>query len=131
VRAGLRWLAATAAGVAAFEGLDLIGSSPGIVARVPGLMWLPAISPFLAGMIAGGATTRGAVLALLAAASVAWVRIGVDRGIGLLRGAHLPPESGAVLIVAFGLPWTVMALLGGGSAVFVRRLRRHGPRRGS
>lgn len=130
MRAGLRWLAATAAGVAAFEGLDLVASSPGIVARVPGLIWLPAVSPFLAGLIAGGAVTQGAAPALLAAASVALGRIGVDRGIGLLRGAHLPQESGAVLIVAFGLPWTMMALLGGGSAVFVRWLRRLSLRRG-
>jgi hypothetical protein len=123
LRAGLGWLGAVAAGVLVFEGLDLLGSSPS-AARIPGAASLPAISPFLAGAVAAWRVPWGAPLSLLAAAASVWARIGVDRGLGVLRGGHLPAEAGLVLVLAFGAPWTVMALAGGAAAVVLRLAAR-------
>jgi hypothetical protein len=127
VRAGLQWLAATAAGIVVFEGLDLLGSGPSSLASLPGMSWLPVISPFLAGVAAAWGARQGALGSLLAALGAVWGRIGVDLGIGALRGVHLPPEAGIVLLVGFWTPWTLTALGGGAVVVVARwaRRRRH------
>lgn len=123
-RAALGWLGAVAAGAAAFEALDLLGSSPSLPARLPGAASLPAISPLLAGAVAAWRAPWGAPASLLAAAASVWARIGVDRVLGILRGAHLPAEAGLVLVLAFGVPWTAMALAGGAAAVALRAAAR-------
>jgi len=114
MRAALRWCGAVAVGVAAFEGLDLAAS------RVPILSWLTLASPFAAGAAAAWAAWPGIVAPLLAAAAVPWVRIGIDRAVGVLRGVVLPPEIGPLVIAFFGVSWTGMSL-GAGTAVVVAR----------
>lgn len=124
MRAGLRWLAAVVLGVCVFEGLDLLGSSPVISRWIPGAEWLPTVSPLLAGGAAAWCAGPRSGPSLLAAAGAAWARIGLDRGIGALRGANVPAEAGTVLIVAFGGPWTAMALAGGAAAVLGQAVAR-------
>ena len=135
MRAGLRWLAAVAVGVIVFEGLDLLGSSPFAVGWIPATASLPAVSPFLCGAAAGGAVRQHAVAAMLAAAAAVWVRIGVDTAAGVLRGSHAPGASDPMLLLFFGMPWMVPALIGGAAAVLVRgalrRTRAAGARRAS
>jgi len=48
----------------------------------------------------------------------------VDRAIGIAQGAHLSEEYGLVLILAFGVPWTLSALAGGVVAVLARGAAR-------
>ena len=128
MRSLLRWCVAVALAVAAFEGLDLLGSTPG-GGQIPVLSVVPTISPIAAGAVAAWAAGPGAVPSLIASVAAVWARIGADRAIGMLQGAHPPAEAGIVLILAFGVPWTVMALAGGsgvtlGRWVFRRRARR-------
>jgi len=84
-------------------------------------------SPGIAGGLAAWASDQRVGAALAAAAAGVWGRIGLDLLLGALRGAHLPPEAGIILLVAFGVPWTVTALAGGTVAVVLRRVfRRYG-----
>ena len=124
-----------AAGAAVFEAIDalsagggssLSGGSGGPLSGL--LLWLPVVSPGAAGFIAAWVAPPKARAALPAAVAAVWARIGADRLVGILHGAQLPPETGVVLILAFGLPWTVTALLGGlvlvaGRAVVRSRVR--------
>ncbi len=109
-----------AVGVAVFEGLDLLGSSPPVVAALPAAASLPAVSPFACGLAAVWASRLPLPAALAAAAAAVWARIGVDRLIGLWHGVNPPPEYGVVLVLAFGLPWMLSALGGGAVAVLAR-----------
>lgn len=77
------------------------------------LLWLPVISPGIAGVIAAWVAPPMARHGLPAAAAAVWARIGADRLLGVLQGAQLPPETGLVLILGFGVPWTITALAGG------------------
>jgi hypothetical protein len=132
-RAALWVLAAVAAGVVVFEGLDLIGSSPVFTAALPVAASLPSISPLVAGAVAAGVARPGAVLSLVTAAACVWARIGVDRELGVLQGAHPPAEAGVVL-VGFGFSWMLSALVGGAVVVLSRwilRRRAHSSRQGS
>ncbi len=124
MRAGPRWLAAVVLGVCVFEGLDLLGSSPVISLWIPGAKWLPTVSPLLAGGAAAWCAGPRIGPSLLAAAGAVWARIGLDRGIGAVRGAHLPAEAAVMLIIAFGGPWTAMALVGGAAAVLGQSVAR-------
>lgn len=124
MRSGLRWLAGVAAGVVVFEGLDLLGSSPDVLTQLPGAAWLPALSPLLAGVTAAWSAAQSSVPSLLAAAATVWARIGLDLGIGILRGVHLSPEYGIVLVAMFGAPWTAMAVGGGVGIALARWARR-------
>jgi hypothetical protein len=130
-RAGRRWLAAVAGAIVIFLGLDQIGGSPGLLSWLPQAGWLPVVSPVLAGAAAAWGAGRGALLRLAAALAAVWGRIGVDLGIGALRGVHLPPEAVIVLVAGFWVPWS-LAALGGGAAVVLARwaLRSRAPRRG-
>jgi len=127
LRALARWLAAVAAGVLVFEGLDLL-ASPAVVAWAPVAKSVPALSPFLCGAAAAWTARLRPFPALLAAAAAAWARIGVDRAEGLLRGVHLSSESGLFLVLYFGVPWMLSAVVGGAAVVLVGRAAR---RRGS
>ena len=128
MRAGLQWLAAVAAGIVVFDGLDVLASSSDIFTRLPLLgLWLPVISPLLAGATAAWIAGGGAVLSVLAAAAAVWGRVGVDVGIGALRGSHPPPEAGVVLVLAYVVPWTLSALAGGSLVVLVRWARAPRP----
>ncbi|HET7263572.1 MAG TPA: hypothetical protein VFL28_02805 [bacterium] len=111
-------------GLSAGSGSSLNGRPAGPFAGV--LLWLPVISPGIAGLVAAWAAPPMARYGLLAAVGAVWTRIGADRFIGVLQGAQLPPETGVVLILAFGLPWSITALTGGvllaaGRAVVRRR----------
>lgn len=133
MRAAIWVLAAVAAGVAVFEGLDLIGSSPVFTAALPVAASLPSISPFVAGAVAAAVARPGAVLSLLAAAACVWARIGVDLELGALQGARPPAEAGVVL-VGFGLSWMLNAAVGGAALVLARwllRRRSNSSRQGS
>jgi hypothetical protein len=119
-RAVGRWLIAVALAAAAFEAVDALsaGSGSSLNGRSAGgvaplLLWLPVISPGLAGFVAAWLAPARARAGLSAAAAAVWARIGADRLAGILHGAQLPPETGVVLILAFGLPWMLTALLGG------------------
>jgi hypothetical protein len=103
----VRWLVAVALGVAVFEGLDAVA------ARVPMAGWLTWASPFIAGAGAAWSAGAGVVSMLLAAAAVPWGRIGVDRAIGALNGAQMPPEMALMVLAVFGLPWTGASFAGG------------------
>ncbi len=127
MRAGLQWLAAVAAGIVVFDGLDVLASSSDIFTRLPLGLWLPVISPLLAGATAAWIAGRSAVFSVLAAAATVWGRVGVDLGIGALRGIHPPPEAGIVLVLAYLVPWTVTALAGGAIVVLVRWARAPRP----
>ncbi|HLY21425.1 MAG TPA: hypothetical protein VKT83_03050 [bacterium] len=130
-----------AIGAAVFEAIDALSAGGGssLNGRSSGpfsavLLWLPVISPGLAGLVAAWAAPPTARAGLPAAAAAVWARIGADRLIGVLQGAQLPPETGVVLVLAFGLPWTVTALLGGlvlvaGRAVVRSRARPRALRR--
>jgi len=109
-----------AIGAAVFEAIDALsaGSGSSLNGRPEGpfsdiLLWLPVISPGLAGFVAAWVAPPRARAGLLAAAAAVWARIGADRLIGVLQGAQLPSETTVVLVLAFGLPWTLTALLGG------------------
>ncbi len=130
MRGLLRWLAAIAVGVAVFEGLDLLGSPPAAGGLASFLAFLPAISPFAAGAAGTLAAGPGAGRSLAAGILAVWARIGVDRAIGVIHGVHPPAEAAFVLVLVFGLPWTIMAAFGGASVVVLRwflRLRRRRP----
>lgn len=120
MRAAVRWIAAVAAAILVFEGLDALGSVPGSGT----LAWLPAVSPALAGAVAAWIAGARARAALPAAVAAVWGRIGADRAYGMLQGARLPSEFGMVLLLAFGVPWTVMALAGGAVVLLARWIRR-------
>lgn len=114
---------------AVFEAVDALSASSGSSLNgrpaggvAPLLLWLPVISPGLAGFIAAWLAPPRARAGLSAAAAAVWARIGVDRLAGILHGAQLPPETGVVLILAFGLPWTLTALLGGLLVVLSRAI---------
>ena len=119
-----RWVAAVAAGVIVFEGLDLLGSSPAVTSWLPIAASLPTLSPFACGAAAAWTGRLHAAPALLAAVVAVWARIGVDRAIGIVQGAHLSEEYGLVLILAFGVPWMLSALAGGVVAVLARGAAR-------
>lgn len=126
-----RWLLAVAIGAAVFEAVDALsaGSGSSLNGRPTGpfsdlLLWLPVVSPGLAGFVAAWAAPPRARAGLSAAAAAVWARIGADRLIGVLQGAQLPPETGVVLILAFGVPWTVTALAGALVAVIGRAALR-------
>lgn len=116
----LRWLAGVAISAIVFEVIDALsaGSGSSLNGRPTGLLadivlWLPVVSPGIAGFLAAWIAPPITRFSLLAALAAIWARIGADRLIGVLQGAHLPSETGVVLVLAFGLPWTVTALVGG------------------
>ncbi len=122
-------------GAAVFELIDALSAGPGstLNGRPPGpladvLLWLPVISPGIAGLVAAWAAPPMARYGLLAAVAAVWTRIGADRLIGVLQGAQLPPETAVVLILAFGLPWTITALIGGLLLVVGRAISRRSDR---
>lgn len=127
-----------AIGAAVFEALDALsgGSGSSLNGRPTGplsdvLLWLPVVSPGLAGLAAAWIAPPRAWAGLLAAVAAVWARMGADRSIGMLHGAQLPPETSLVLILYFGLPWTLTALIGGlvliaGRAAFRARRRPMG-----
>jgi hypothetical protein len=114
-----RWLLAVVIGAAVFEAVDALsaGSGSSLNGRPAGpfsdvLLWLPVVSPGVAGLVAAWAAPPKARAGLSAAVAAVWVRIGADRLIGVVQGAQLPPETSVVLILAFGLPWMITALAG-------------------
>jgi hypothetical protein len=116
----VRWFLAVAIGGVVFEAIDALsaGSGSSLNGRPSGpfadvLLWLPVVSPGLAGLIAAWIAPPMARFGTLAAVAAVWARIGADRLIGVFQGAQLPSETGIVLVVAFGLPWTLTALIGG------------------
>jgi len=115
-----RWLAAVAAAVVVFEGLDALAAGGSAVA------WVTLASPFVAGAMAAWWVGEGAVPRLLASAATAWARIGMDRTIGLLHGVRHSIEVELVVAAVFGLPWMGMAVAGGIAVMLVRRRRRYG-----
>lgn len=112
-----RWLVAVAAGAAVFEVLDAIAT------RNPVVSWFTLVSPLPAGgvaaWLAGGRVRSG----VLAAAATAWVRIGADRAIGLSHGVRQPIELELAVAAIFGIPWMVLAALGGVTVVLLARTR--------
>jgi hypothetical protein len=118
-----RWLVAVAAGVVVFEGLDALA------ARAPAVAWLTLMSPFIAGVVAGGGAGEGAVSRLLASAASAWGRIAADRALGLLHGVRHPLEVELAVAAIFGLPWMAMALAGGIGVLLLTRRRATAARR--
>lgn len=117
-----RWLVAVAAGGAVFEGLDALAG------RAPEVSWLTLASPLAAGGVAAWLAGGGVAPRLLASLVVAWVRIGADRAIGLSHGVRQPVEVEAAIAALFGIPWMVLAALGGMIVVLVRpRLRPQQP----
>ncbi len=127
MRAGLQWLAAVAAGIVVFDGLDVLASSSDIFTRLPLGLWLPVISPLLAGVTAAWIAGQSTMLSVLAAAATVWGRVGVDLGIGALRGIRPLPEAGIVLVLAYLVPWTLTALAGGAIVVLARWARAPRP----
>ncbi len=115
----LRWLAAVVAGVAIFEGLDQLASNQTVVGWLPATASLPAISPFVTGAVAAWWAAPGAIPSLAAVVAAVWARIGVDRAIGALHGAH-PPAEAEIILVAFGVAWSMTAVGGGVIVVLVR-----------
>jgi hypothetical protein len=114
-----------------FEALDaLSGSSGSSLNGQPSgpfaalLLWLPVVSPGVAGFVAAWVAPPRARAGLLAAAAAVWARIGADRMIGVLQGAQLPSETAVVLVLAFGVPWTLTALVGGVLLIVIRSLVR-------
>jgi hypothetical protein len=112
-------LLAVAAGAAVFEVIDALsgGSGSSLNGRPSGpladvLLWLPVVSPGIAGLVAAWAAPPMARLGILAAVATVWARIGFDRLIGVLRGAQLPSEANIILVFQFGLPWSVTAFIG-------------------
>jgi hypothetical protein len=115
-----RWLAAVAAAVVVFEGLDVLAARGGSVA------WVTLASPFVAGAMAAWWVGEGAAPRLLASAATAWARIGADRTVGLLHGVRHPIEVELAVAAVFGLPWMGMAVAGGIAVLLVLRRRRYG-----
>ena len=123
----VRWFLAVAIGAAIFEALDAFGTGSGssLNGRPNGpladvLLWLPVVSPGIAGFAAAWIAPPVPGLSLLASVASVWARMGADRFIGALHGAQLSSESGVVLVLAFGLPWSLTALIGGLVLVAVR-----------
>ncbi len=116
----VRRLAAVAAAVVVFEGLDAVA------ARGGGVAWVTLASPFIAGAMAAWWAGEGVAPRLLASAATAWARIGTDRSIGLLHGVRHPIEVELVVAAVFGLPWMGMTLVGGIAVLLVLRRRRYG-----
>jgi hypothetical protein len=114
----VRWLAAVAAGVIVFEGLDALAG------RESPIAWLTLVSPLIAGAVAGWAAGAGATSQVLAAATMAWARIGVDRAVGLAHGVRRPLEVELIVAAVFGLPWMGLAVAGGVVAALARRSAR-------
>jgi hypothetical protein len=126
-----RWILAAAVGAAVLEVVDTLSSGGGssLNGRPAGigpalLLWLPVVSPGLAGFVAAWLAPPRAGFGLLAAVAAVWARIGADRLVGVLQGAQLPPETGVVLILAFGLPWTLTALVGAAVLLLGRVMMR-------
>lgn len=120
-----------AIGAAVFEAIDALsaGSGSSLNGRPAGplagvALWLPVVSPGLAGLVAAWLAPPKARAALPAAVAAVWARIGADRLTGMLQGAQLPPETGLVLVLAFGLPWTLTALVGGLAVIAGRTVVR-------
>jgi hypothetical protein len=113
-----RWLVAVAAGGAVFEGLDALGG------QIPEVSWLTLVSPLAAGGVAAWLAAGGVYPRLLAALAVAWARIGADSAVGLLHGVRQPLEVEVVIAALFGIPWMVLAALGGVVVVLARRRPR-------
>jgi hypothetical protein len=119
-----RWLAAVAAGGAVFEGLDALAG------HLPEVSWLTLVSPLAAGGIAAWLAGGGGYRRLFAALAVAWARIGADSAIGLSHGVRQPLEVEVAIAALFGIPWMLLAALGGAMVVLVRRRTRpQNPRR--
>jgi hypothetical protein len=119
-----RWLAAIALGAAAFEALDAFAG------QNPMVSWITLLSPVLSGGIAAWVSGGGVRSRLLASAAVAWARIGADRAIGLAHGVRQPLEVEAAVAAFFGIPWMVLAAVGGLLVVLTRlRPRPQSPRR--
>ena len=120
----VRWLVAVAAGGAVFEGLDALAG------QVPAVSWLTLVSPLAAGGVATWLAAGGVYPRLVAALAVAWARIGADRAIGLSHGVRQPLEVEVAIAALFGIPWMVLAALGGVIVVLAgRRPRPQNPRR--
>jgi hypothetical protein len=115
-----RWLAAVAAAVVVFEGLDALAAWGSAV------VWVTLASPFVAGAMAAWWVGDGAAPRLLASAATAWARIGTDRTIGLLHGVRHPIEVELAVAAVFGVPWMGMAVAGGIAVLLVRRKGRYG-----
>jgi hypothetical protein len=131
-----RWLFAVVVAAAVFEAIDAVsaGSGSSLNGRPDGpfsgvLLWLPVVSPGIAGLVAAWIAPPRARFGLLAAAAAVWARIGADRLIGVLQGAQLPSETAIVLVLAFGLPWTVTALAGALVVAAARAATRPNARR--
>jgi hypothetical protein len=119
-----RWLVAVAAGGAVFEGLDALAG------QIPAVSWLTLVSPVAAGGVTAWLTTGGVYRRLLASLAVAWVRIGADRAIGLSHGVRQPLEVEIAIAALFGIPWMVLAAVGGLIVMLARpRPRPQNPRR--
>lgn len=115
MEAAVRWLAAVAAGVLVFEGLDILAG------RGSAIAWLTLASPLIAGGVAGWAAGGGVASQLFAAATTAWARIGADRAVGLAHGVRRPLEVELAVAAVFGLPWMGLAVAGGVIAALARR----------
>ncbi len=101
-----------------FEGLDVLAG------QVPEASWLTLVSPLAAGGVAAWLAAGGVYPRLLAAVAVAWARIGADRAIGLSHGVRQPLEVEVAIAALFGIPWMVLAALGGVIVVLAHRRRR-------
>ena len=113
-----RWLVAVAAGGAVFEVLDALAG------QIPDLSWLTLVSPLPAGCVAAWFAGGRVSSRLLASAAVAWARIGADSAIGLVHGVRQPLEVEIAVAALFGMPWMVLAAVGGAITVALARSRR-------
>jgi hypothetical protein len=113
------------AGGAVFEALDALAG------HIPDVSWLTLVSPLPAGGVAAWLAGGALCSRLLASAAVAWARIGADRAIGLSHGVRQPLEVEIAVAALFGLPWMVLAVVGGAVTVVLARSRRRpqNPRR--
>ncbi len=115
------------AGVVVFEALDALAG------QLPDISWLTLVSPLPAGGVAAWLAAGGVSSRLLASAAVAWARIGADSAIGLAHGVRQPLEVEVAVAAFFGMPWMVLAAVGGVVIVVLARSRRRpqDPRRRS
>lgn len=119
-----RWLAAVVLSAVAFEVLDAVAGRTSMVS------WTTLLSPVVSGGIAAWLAGGGVRSRLLASAATPWARIGADRAIGLAHGVRQPLEVEAAVAALFGIPWMVLAVVGGLLVVLARpRLRPQNPRR--